>query len=225
MPFRDSTLTWLLQDSILGISARAFLLATINPSHMAETASTLRYAQQYSILKTNLVHSVNALAKERLEQHKCVTRARLTLRGRCEISRGPSATRKWSEELLRASRVVRLLPGTLRMCRRTLGTQNLTAELTRKASSRDAGIARGGSPDGDGDDDLVEVAFPPAVGLSESPVVLRFPAAALETVGKPDDMMRLLANIMQEEEALREVQAKVRVEEARLRRQQEGDDE
>merc|ERR1712187_416464 len=53
VPYRDSTLTWLLRDAIAGAKARAFMIATVHPSHSAETLSTLRYAQQYSSLKSN----------------------------------------------------------------------------------------------------------------------------------------------------------------------------
>lgn len=53
VPYRDSTLTWLLSDAITGINARAFMVATVNPLHPSETMSTLRYAQRYSSLQSN----------------------------------------------------------------------------------------------------------------------------------------------------------------------------
>jgi kinesin family protein 1 len=53
VPYRDSALTWLLSDAITGHKARAFMVAAINPSHLPETLSTLRYAQQYSSLQSN----------------------------------------------------------------------------------------------------------------------------------------------------------------------------
>jgi len=53
VPYRDSTLTWLLSDAITGVKARAFMIATVHPAHPAETLSTLRYAQQYASLKSN----------------------------------------------------------------------------------------------------------------------------------------------------------------------------
>ena len=52
VPYRDSTLTRLLQDAITGASARAFMVATLNPAHAAESLSTLRYAQNYSSLQS-----------------------------------------------------------------------------------------------------------------------------------------------------------------------------
>lgn len=53
VPYRDSTLTWLLSDAITGVEARAFMIATLHPDHPAETLSTLQYARQYSSLKSN----------------------------------------------------------------------------------------------------------------------------------------------------------------------------
>lgn len=53
VPYRDSTLTWLLSDAITGINARVFMVATINPLHVPETISTLQYAQRYSSLQSN----------------------------------------------------------------------------------------------------------------------------------------------------------------------------
>jgi len=53
VPYRDSTLTWLLSDAITGINARTFMIAAINPQHGPETVSTLQYAQQYSSLQSN----------------------------------------------------------------------------------------------------------------------------------------------------------------------------
>lgn len=47
MPYRDSTLTWLLKDS-LGGNSKTTMIATISPAdlHYSESLSTLRYAQQ-----------------------------------------------------------------------------------------------------------------------------------------------------------------------------------
>merc|ERR1739848_349663 len=53
VPYRDSTLTWLLSDAITGINARTFMVAAINPQHGPETVSTLQYAKQYSNLQSN----------------------------------------------------------------------------------------------------------------------------------------------------------------------------
>merc|ERR1712050_275583 len=53
VPYRDSTLTWLLSDAITGRNARAFMVAAVQAQHPAETLSTLRYAQAYSSLQSD----------------------------------------------------------------------------------------------------------------------------------------------------------------------------
>ena len=47
IPYRDSTLTWLLKDS-LGGNSKTIMIATISPAHVnyAETLNTLRYANR-----------------------------------------------------------------------------------------------------------------------------------------------------------------------------------
>lgn len=58
VPFRDSTLTWILRDS-LGGNSKTYMIATVSPSAMnySETLSTLRYAsnakQIINIVKIN----------------------------------------------------------------------------------------------------------------------------------------------------------------------------
>jgi len=68
VPYRDSTLTWLLSDAITGINARTFMVAAINPLHEAETISTLKYAQQYSSLQSNQeeINKVGATVRKAL---------------------------------------------------------------------------------------------------------------------------------------------------------------
>lgn len=70
VPYRDSTLTWFLSDAITGINARTFMVAAINPLHEAETVSTLKYAQQYSSLKSNQeeINKVGATVRKSLAQ-------------------------------------------------------------------------------------------------------------------------------------------------------------
>merc|ERR1719322_1717650 len=47
IPYRDSTLTWLLKDS-LGGNAKTIMIATVSPAEInhGETLSTLRYANR-----------------------------------------------------------------------------------------------------------------------------------------------------------------------------------
>ena len=55
MPYRDSRLTYLLQDS-LGGNAKTCLVATVSPAgvNMAETLSTLRFADQAKRIKNQV---------------------------------------------------------------------------------------------------------------------------------------------------------------------------
>lgn len=69
LPYRESVLTWLLSDAITGVSARAFMIATVQPAHPQETTSTLQYAQQYSNLQSDLSARIpKALAQVRRAQ-------------------------------------------------------------------------------------------------------------------------------------------------------------
>lgn len=71
MPYRESTLTWLLSDAITGVSARAFMIAAVQPAHPAETLSTLQYAQAYSNLQSDLSWRIPAtLSQVRNLQHQ-----------------------------------------------------------------------------------------------------------------------------------------------------------
>mmetsp|Transcript_65141 Transcript_65141/g.121421 ORF Transcript_65141/g.121421 Transcript_65141/m.121421 type:complete len:733 (-) Transcript_65141:41-2239(-) len=72
VPYRDSALTWLLKDAITGSSARVCMVAAVHPDHPQETASTLRYAWQYSALQATSNSRVNELSSEvRSLQRKC----------------------------------------------------------------------------------------------------------------------------------------------------------
>ncbi|KAK9446765.1 P-loop containing nucleoside triphosphate hydrolase protein [Limtongia smithiae] len=54
VPYRDSTLTWLLKDS-LGGNSKTAMIACVSPVDYDETLSTLRYASQAKHIKTQAV--------------------------------------------------------------------------------------------------------------------------------------------------------------------------
>lgn len=54
VPYRDSTLTWLLKES-LGGNSKTTIIAAISPTDYDETLSTLRYADQAKQIRTNAV--------------------------------------------------------------------------------------------------------------------------------------------------------------------------
>ncbi|CAE7225988.1 KIF13B [Symbiodinium natans] len=64
VPYRDSALTWLLKDAITGSSARVCMVAAVHPSHPVETASTLRYARQYSALQNTTGSHASQLSSQ-----------------------------------------------------------------------------------------------------------------------------------------------------------------
>lgn len=84
IPYRDSKLTYLLQDS-LGGNSKTILIATASPSSMcySETISTLKFAQRAKLIKnapkvnknesnTNLIKTIEALNKKIKElEGKC----------------------------------------------------------------------------------------------------------------------------------------------------------
>eukprot|EP00435_Cladocopium_sp_Y103_P029813 s2616_g7.t1 len=111
VPHRDSALTWLLTDAITGHQARAFMIATVNPEHHAETLSTLRYAQAYSSLQSDLSTKIPRLrAMLRTLQRKNEL-ARYELDTLCEDMNKNSRfgkTTEWNRQTLK-SRVVRIV--------------------------------------------------------------------------------------------------------------------
>jgi len=100
VPYRDSTLTWLLSDAITGLNARAFMIATANPLHGAETMSTLQYAQQYSNLRSNQEERNKLGACQRKTQavvHQCRTKLAAAI---------ADTNSKWTRSSLTAQRLL-----------------------------------------------------------------------------------------------------------------------
>jgi len=81
--YRDSVLTWLLKDVIIGNGGQAFMLANVNPTSPAETLSTVRYAQQYSALKSGASTALSALGTEICLLQVQVDMRRFELEGFC----------------------------------------------------------------------------------------------------------------------------------------------
>ncbi|CAK9068749.1 unnamed protein product [Durusdinium trenchii] len=83
VPHRDSALTWLLTDAITGHQARAFMIASVNPLHSAETLSTLRYAQAYSSLQSDLSTKIPRLKAMLRTLQRQMEKARYELDSLC----------------------------------------------------------------------------------------------------------------------------------------------
>ena len=80
MPYRDSTLTWLLKDS-LGGNSKTVMVATVSPAsdNYEETLSTLRYADRakkivnHAVINEDPNSKVSIRPKERrLYNHICM---------------------------------------------------------------------------------------------------------------------------------------------------------
>merc|ERR1712032_249125 len=101
-------------DSITGINARTFMVAAINPSHEAETVSTLKYAQQYSSLKSNQeeINKAGAIVRKSLAHLQQLRKmlqlslkdtdwTRRTLKAQMDLSQAESAQTRHLFTLLR----------------------------------------------------------------------------------------------------------------------------
>ncbi|CAE7945991.1 KIN14D [Symbiodinium sp. KB8] len=110
VPYRDSSLTWLLSDAITGCHARAFMIATVQPEHAAETLSTLRYAQAYSSLQSDLstkIPRLRAQVRSLLCQADMAQREVDTLCSLINDNARIGKMNQWSRETLK-SRVVQI---------------------------------------------------------------------------------------------------------------------
>lgn len=103
IPYRDSTLTWLLKDS-LGGNAKTIMLAAISPAdiHFDETMSTLRYAERAKAIENKAVVNEDANAKTVKVLQEEVERLR-------NMMNAAETSKKAEEELKAKSEQVELL--------------------------------------------------------------------------------------------------------------------
>ena len=68
MPYRDSTLTWLLKDA-LGGNAHTLMVCAVDPTvdNAEQTLTTLRYADQAKRIVTRPVENIDYAKREVLE--------------------------------------------------------------------------------------------------------------------------------------------------------------
>jgi len=228
VPHRDSTLTWLLSDSITGRGARAFMIATVHPRHQAETLSTLRYAQQYSTLQSDLSTRIPQLASDVRNQQHIVSRLKRDFTAACASAANQPAD-GWRRELL-SGQAVRLRQSVRQRVDEHEHLQWTNAHEHRWINN-DVGVVRSildGSPPHNeviGDfvaavnaetpqvDSLVEVAYYSAQGRTEA--VLRWPRSALEEIMAPRSLRDSLRRLEAAEEVL--TQRKLRLNEAMRR--------
>lgn len=105
VPLRDSKLTWLLSGCITGRDARAFLIANVHPGHQAETVSTLRYAQQYSTLQSDLSTCIPQLVSLVRTQQARLSKLHHDFETHC-ISAARQPPGGWRRELLTGNPVL-----------------------------------------------------------------------------------------------------------------------
>jgi len=226
VPYRDSALTWLLKDAITGTNARVCLVATVHPSHPVETASTLRYAKQYSALQATGGSIAATLAAEvrsiqrRVEQLRheldkamagddnCIGWSRESLHGNVQLTlqareitaAHPHLT--WTQQHqtkynVRGQRKDRSGIGRIR--------QTLEAPPTRDVSEpADGRLVATSRPQVDSNEvqpePCVEVVFEGRHG--RPPVVLWFPESALEVVQPPKRLLDAMEKLERAEEEL-----------------------
>ncbi|XP_068655925.1 kinesin-like protein KIN-12D isoform X2 [Aristolochia californica] len=92
VPYRDSRLTFLLQDS-LGGNSKTMIIANVSPSicSAAETLSTLRFAQRAKLIQNNAVINEDASGDVTALQHQiCLLKEELSLLKRQNVSRSLS---------------------------------------------------------------------------------------------------------------------------------------
>jgi len=111
VPYRDSALTWLLSDAITGRNARAFMIAAVQPAHPAETLSTLRYAQAYSSLQSELSTKIPKLKLQARALHRHMESTKTAFENLCfDINVNGRTSFHWNRQSVK-QRMVRVRRG------------------------------------------------------------------------------------------------------------------
>ncbi|KAF5814393.1 putative plus-end-directed kinesin ATPase [Helianthus annuus] len=103
IPYRDSRLTFLLQDS-LGGNSKTMIIANVSPSicSATETLNTLKFAQRAKLIQNNAVVNEDASGDVMALQHQIQLLKELTILKRQNVSRsltfGPKVTEETQQE-------------------------------------------------------------------------------------------------------------------------------
>ncbi|CAE7481081.1 KIF13B [Symbiodinium microadriaticum] len=199
VPYRDSALTWLLKDAITGSSARVCMVAAVHPSHPVETASTLRYARQYSALQNTTGSHASQLSSQVRDLQRRVDSLRHAFE---KALAGDEHSIAWTRESLQGS--VHCQPkANARQWFESHPTLSWTTAHQSKAAVR--GQRRDRSGIGyitkieevvGGDEALArvcEVTFEGRHG--RLPVVLWYPEVALEMVKPPSSLLEAMQKL------------------------------
>lgn len=235
VPYRDSTLTWMLSDAITGRKARTFMVATVNPKHRAESLSTLRYAHDYSALQSNLGNRIAKVTQQVCCLKERVKRAKYdvdSILDRLQTNRVILPTPLGTGRLVKAKRDVRkVFHAHRRTCKWTdrhdtkSGPTDIGFVLSSNTGMppRDRGDPPDGRPLRTANDDaeaqqpartpdvlaVAEVVFPGRHGWPDT--VLWYPEEALETVRLPAELVLKLRCLQQAEAELAPCQAELSI--------------
>lgn len=108
IPYRDSTLTWLLKDS-LGGNSKTAMIACISPTDYEESLSTLRYANQAKKITTQAIINqdiISSEARDKLveEMQQEINNLQLSLQ---EYSSHQAENDKFQHELAKIKQAIR----------------------------------------------------------------------------------------------------------------------
>lgn len=232
VPHRDSALTWLLSDCITGRNARAFMIAAVDPSRMAETCSTLRYAEQYSTLQSDLSSQIPQLASEVRGLQAQVLSLKRDFEMACS-SAGRQPSGGWRRELLKPGRRTVMVRRNARQRVHSHPSVQWTEGHERCLQARETGIimpaATGEDPGTEGTDPapppegeepVVEVSYLNRRGHPGGLVTLRWPESAVEEIWPPAHLRTLLANLLCLEDSLAKGKAQLAEAKERFAQQQ-----
>jgi len=236
VPYRDSALTWLLSDAITGRRARALMIAAVHPAHPAETLSTLRYAQEYSSLRSELGgHIVELLSGVRFLQQRLSAIKADVARALEEIGHHCRAGASWSVAHLQ-ERMVRVRYGAARKlfkrhpylswteahwCKQSINAVGVVEEVMGVPPPRAKGEVHDGrrrKPRTDQSEEDVAVAGGDGRQVAKvfyagrhgrPPTVLWYPEAALVDVPPPAYLKDLMSQADRMEEALKSKQGQL----------------
>lgn len=173
VPVRDSALTWLLSDAIVGNLGKSFLLAAVSPASELETFTTLRYAKQFSTLQARGGLEVARLGKNlRLleAQLSCLKNDLQEMSKKCRIPVG------WTHESLKRGGGVRPTENAEEIMRAVPGPE-WTQEHSR-VSQQEVGVIQREIEGG-----VVEVVY--AGMRRKEALVLLYPRDALQRAHPP----------------------------------------
>jgi hypothetical protein len=220
----------LLQDVITGASARAFMVATLNPVHAAESLATVKYAQNYSSLQSSFASRIPQMCLAVRDAQRWLMKAQGEFAAACAVISEGSGVEftegSLRDDLVRPNRIAKRAFAKQAGLRWTdshhskvmVRAAGIGEEVTTDCPRRAAVEPKDGRrvrtlPEGRAAEDLaasggyVRVRFPGHHGRPDT--LLWFPETALEEVQPPAALQELLRRCQSAETALRHRQAEL----------------